>query len=213
MIEALLVSTVLLWLAVLGLGAVVLALLRQVGVLHERIAPAGALVGREGPRVGEPAPRLELDDWTGTPRTVGGPDPGGKSTLLFFLSPTCPVCKTLLPVLESVLAAEGAWLRLVLASDGPRAEHEAFVAAHRLARFPYLLSTELGLAYQVSKLPYAVVIDAGGIVRARGLVNSREHLESLFEAKERGVESVQQYLTREARTAPDAVAPEAGAWR
>ena len=52
---------------VLVLAAVVVALVRQIGILHERVAPAGALVGREGPRVGEPAPRLTVDDWNGVP--------------------------------------------------------------------------------------------------------------------------------------------------
>ena len=32
-----------------------------------------------------------------------------------------------------------------------------------------------------------------------GLVNNREHLESLFEARERGVISLQQYMTEEKR--------------
>jgi hypothetical protein len=31
-------------------------------------------------------------------------------------------------------------------------------------------------------------------VRAKGLVNTREHLESLFEAKERGVASLQEFV-------------------
>ena len=95
---------------------------------------------------------------------------------------------------------EGRSLRLVLASDGPRAEHEAFVAEHDLASDRYVLSTPLGLAYQVGKLPYAVLIDSEGIVRARGLVNTREHLESLFEARERGVASVQEYLEKESES-------------
>ena len=43
-----------------------------------------------------------------------------------------------------------------------------------------------------------MLLDAGGVVRARGLVNTREHLESLFEADERGVGSVQEFLAREA---------------
>ena len=38
-----LVSQILLWIAVIVLGALVAALARQVGILHERIAPAGAL--------------------------------------------------------------------------------------------------------------------------------------------------------------------------
>ena len=63
-----------------------------------------------------------------------------------------------------------------------------------LRQFPYLLSAPLGLAYQVGKLPFAVLIDAGGIVRGRGLVNTREHIESLFEAQRRGVASLQEHF-------------------
>jgi len=48
----------------------------------------------------------------------------------------------------------------------------------------------------VSKLPYAVLLDEAGRVASLGLVNSREHLESLFEAKERGVASIQDFLSR-----------------
>ncbi len=194
MVDALIVSNALLWVLVIVLAGVVLALLRQVGILHERVAPAGALMLRNGPKPGETAPELVIVDWSGEARRIGGSAADGRSTLLFFLSPTCPVCKTLLPVLDSVADAEREWLRVVLASDGPRSEHEAFVREHRLEGRSYLLSTQLGLSYGVEKLPYAVLIDEEGVVRAAGLVNSREHLESLFEAKERGAASVQEYL-------------------
>jgi methylamine dehydrogenase accessory protein MauD len=194
MVDALIVSNALLWILVIVLAGVVLALLRQVGVLHERVAPVGALMVHGGPKAGEKAPELELPDWSGGAQSIGAPDPGGRSTLLFFLSPSCPVCKVLLPVLDSVRSSERSWLRVVVASDGPRAEHEAFVREQRLERFGYLLSTELGLAYGVAKLPYGVLIDEAGVVRAAGLVNSREHLESLFEAKERGASSIQEFL-------------------
>ena len=50
------------------------------------------------------------------------------------------------------------------------------------------------MAYRVSRLPYAVLLDEKGVIRAKGLVNSREQLESLFNAKELGVGSVQEYL-------------------
>ncbi len=198
MLEALLISTIVLWLVVLILAAVVVALVRQIGVLHERVAPAGALAPREGPRVGVAAPRFELSTWSGIPCPIGRPDPERQPTLLVFVSPTCPVCKTLLPILDSVIRGEARRARLVLASDGAREEHTAFVAAHGLAERDYVLSTALGLAYQVGKLPHAVLIDGDGILRAKGLVNTREHVESLFEALERGVGSVQEYLHREA---------------
>ena len=194
MIPTLIASDVLLWVAVLALAALVAALLRQVGVLHERIAPAGALVGSEQPAAGERAPLYELRDWNGAAQRVGGIDAEGRRTLLFFVSPTCPVCKELLPAARSLCAAEG--LRLVLASDGERDEHEAFVRRHRLDEDAYVLSGELGRAWQVARLPHAALLDAEGVVRARGLVNSREHLESLVEAQERGVASVQDWIAK-----------------
>jgi methylamine dehydrogenase accessory protein MauD len=194
MIEALIVSNVILWVVVLVLAAVVTALVRQVGVLHERVAPAGALVGRDGPRVGEPAPPFTVPDWSGRTVTIGGRRGDGQNTLLVFVSPSCPVCKTMLGILDAVLRSEQPRLRLILASDGTREEHAEFVGAHGLAERSYVLSRELGLAYQVGKLPFAALIDADGVLRAKGLVNTREHIESLFEAMARGVGSVQEYL-------------------
>ncbi len=196
MTEALVVSNVLLWMLVVALSIVVLALVRQIGILHERVAPAGALLGREGPRPGEAAPVLEVEDLAGRRVRIGGRDTANVATLLLFVSPSCPVCKVLLPAARSLRDAEKGALQLVLASDGPREEHAAFVEAHGLERESYVLSAELGLLYQVGRLPHAVLLDAQGVVRARGLVNSREHLESLVEAKAHGVASVQEYLSR-----------------
>jgi methylamine dehydrogenase accessory protein MauD len=192
--DALLVSNVLLWIAVVALAAVVFALLRQIGVLHERVSPAGALMLGDGPRVGEAAPELEVESWSGQRLRLGGVDPDGRATLLVFVSPSCPVCKALLPALEAVRREQARQLRAVLVSDGARSEHEAFVREHRLERQLYVLSAPLGIRYRVAKLPYAVLVDEAGIVRAAGLVNSREHLESLFEARERGVPSIQAWL-------------------
>ena len=194
MTQALIVSNVVLWVVVVILACVVAALARQIGVLYERVAPAGALMLGRGPAVGEAAPVVRVEDLSGRVREVGGPRDDGRSTLVFFLSPTCPVCKTLLPALRSAARSEDTWLDVLLASDGPRAEHETFVREQALSAFPYVLSPSLGVAYQVGKLPYAVLLDGEGIVRARGLVNTREHLESLFEARERGVASLQDFL-------------------
>jgi methylamine dehydrogenase accessory protein MauD len=186
------VAVVLLWIVVIALAVVVLALARQVGVLFERVAPMGALVTDGGPKVGETSPRFDLTALDGRAVTVGAGD--GRSMLLFFLSPTCPVCKKLIPVLKSASRAEQSWLDVVLASDGDRPKQEAFIRQQGLEVFPYVLSTDLGLGYRVNRLPLAVLIDGEGIVRAKGLVNNREQLESLFNAKELGVESIQRYL-------------------
>jgi methylamine dehydrogenase accessory protein MauD len=194
--EALVVSNLVLWVVVLALLVAVFALARQIGVLYERVAPMGALMMDSGPKVGTASPVFTLTDLAGRPVNIGAP--ALSSTLLFFLSPTCPVCKKLLPILKSTAASERRWLSILLASDGEEAEQRAFIRRARLESFPYVLSTPLGVAYQVSKLPYAVLLDERGIVRAKGLVNSREQLESLFTAKDLGVASIQDFVDQPA---------------
>jgi len=194
--NVLIVSNVILWVMVIGLGLTVLALARQVGVLYERIAPAGALMISQGPEVGEIAPEFELETLDGGPLTLGGVPQSNKSTLLFFLSPNCPICNTLIPVLKSIRRSESEWLDIVLASDGEPEKQRAFIARKELAEFPFVLSTELGMTYQVAKLPFAVLLDEKGVLRAKGLTNNREHLESLFEAMEQGVASIQEFMSK-----------------
>ncbi|OWR01185.1 redoxin family protein [Sphingopyxis witflariensis] len=188
-------SQILLWIAVAVLAVLVAALARQVGVLHERSAPAGALTLHQKVNVGDTAPEMTLETLDGTQVVIGGKR-HRRGQLIFFLSPDCPVCKTLLPVVRSARGAERGWLDVVLASDGDAAAHRRLVMAEGLAGFDYVLSEDLGRKLGVSKLPYAVLIDEEGRIASLGLVNNREHLESLFEAKERRVASIQEYLAR-----------------
>lgn len=196
---ALAVSNAVLWLVVIALSVALLAVVRQLGVLHERIAPVGALMLAKGLKVGDAAPQLAVQDLEGHSLTVGGGRTDERATLVMFVSPTCPVCKALLPALKSSLASEREWLDIILASDGESASQREFVLAHRLGAFPYVVSAPLGISYQVSRLPFAVLLDAQGVLRARGIVNSREHLESLFEAKRLGFASIQDYFEAAAR--------------
>lgn len=188
-------SQILLWVAVAVLGVLVAALARQVGVLHERIAPAGALTLHQKVNVGDKAPQMTINTLNGGQVVIGGKRES-RGQLIFFLSPNCPVCKTLLPVVRSASGAERVWLDVVLASDGDAAPHRQLVIDEGLSGFDYVLSEELGRSLGVSKLPYAVLIDEHGNIASLGLVNNREHLESLFEAKERRVASIQEYLAR-----------------
>ena len=57
-----------------------------------------------------------------------------------------------------------------------------------------MLSQPLGLAVGVSQLPFAALIDAQGILVAKGLVNTREHLESLLQAMHSGYATLQDYV-------------------
>ncbi len=195
--EFLVISNLLLWLAVVVMAIVIFALVRQIGVLYERIAPAGALMVNRRLQVGGEAPRMSVTTLGGKVLTIGGASENGRSTLLFFLSPDCPICKTLLPALKSAVNSEAGWIDAILASDGKQQDHEAFVRKHGLQPLPYVVSEDLGMNYGIAKLPYGVVIDEEGKVASMGIVNSREHLESLFEAKERNVASVQEHIARQ----------------
>jgi methylamine dehydrogenase accessory protein MauD len=190
----LVVSNILLWVGFLAMVLVNLALARQIGVLYERVAPAGALMMNQALEVGRRAPELSVPDLDGELLEVGAAS--GKSQLLFFLSPDCPVCNELTPVLTSAARAEADWLQVILASDGKELDHRGYRQAKGLQGFPYAVSELLGKSYGVAKLPYGVLIDEQGLIASMGIINSREHLESLFEAKERKVASIQEYMNK-----------------
>lgn len=194
---AIVVAVIVQWALLIGLGLVVLALTRQVGVLHQRVSPAGALMISKGVKVGERSPEFRLRTLDDAEISIGAVDPNGRSTLVMFVAPDCPVCAKLLPALKSIGKQESQWLRLVFASDGDIAQQRAFRSDKGLEDFPYVLSTDLGLSYQIGKLPYGVLLDERGVMVAQGLCNSREHIESLFEAKRLGVASIQDYLRQE----------------
>ena len=186
----LIINEALQWLVLAGLAIAGLALARQVGVLHVRVAPAGALDAGRGPAIGDKAPVMPLTTLDGRPWLLGGPASG--KTLLMFVSAACPMCKTLIPVAKSFAAAER--LSLVFVGDDDPAVQRTLVERHDLAGFPFINNDEIGRLFEVDKLPHAVLLDEQGVVLAKGLVNSREHLESLIISHEMGVTSVQDYI-------------------
>ncbi|WP_271407888.1 methylamine dehydrogenase accessory protein MauD [Pseudomonas sp. Q1-7] len=190
--EALIVSNVLLWCLLIALAFAVMGLVRQIGVLHGRLAPAGALMVDKGVAVNEPAPKVTAADRNGRPVNFGYA--GEKAQLLFFLSPTCPICKSLLPAIKSIAKTQADRLDVVYVSDGDMDAQQALIAEHKLEDATYVVGPEVGMTYQIGKLPYAALIDKAGVLRSKGLVNSREHLDSLFEAEHLGSATLQQYL-------------------
>lgn len=191
--DAMQIALVVLYIGVIALGVMLWALSRQVGILFERISPMGALMTDSGPKVGEASPVFSLSGVLSQPVTIGGKQ--DRPSLIFFLAPTCPVCKKLLPIVKSLSQDEGKKLHVILASDGETSKHLEFIRAYDLSSLPYVVSNELGMSYRVSRLPYAVVIDQNGVVAAKGLVNSREQLDSLLNAYDMQTPSVQAYLS------------------
>lgn len=181
-------------LAIVVLFFAVFALARQIGVLHTRLAPAGALMTTAGPKLGQPVAPLALGSIDGANIKIGGEMT--QPQLVLFVSPTCPICKELVPVAKSLARNDG--LSLVFASDGGSVEsHMKYREKMGIEALPYVVSRELGLRFEVAKLPYAALIDAEGVLRSKGLVNSREHLDSLVESMRSGYTSIQDYLVKE----------------
>src|SRR6185312_5910352 len=105
------VSYVALWVAVLGLAALVLALYRQVGVLHLRLGPGHAFEHEaEGLPLGEPAPD------------------GMAGRLVVFTSRDCPICAQIVPGLRALASDHAvAVARVRYEEDGGRELYEQFL--------------------------------------------------------------------------------------
>lgn len=188
-----LVSHISQWFFMVVLGSVLLALARQIGILHMRLGPAGALMGNPGLEIGEPVPSLEVTDIHGRLVTLGSQRL--RRTLLLFLSPGCPRCSELLPILRTWHQTEGDDLEIVLISQElDRDTNLSFITQHRVGQIPYVISRDLAVQYRVGVLPYAIVVDRAGHVRAKGLVNDPTHLESLLNAEELGHPSIQSVI-------------------
>ena len=152
------VAFVALWLLVVVLCVVVVALARQVGTLHLRLGPRGALeIDDEGPILGEPMPALSADGADGSSVALGGP---GEKRLVLFSSPTCVVCREVAPAIPAAARAG----RLV-----PQIVH----------------SPEAERRLDVPGTPFVVVLDELGVVRAKGTVNNLEQVEGLVDTAAR----------------------------
>ncbi len=195
MMTALIVSQIISWLVILGLVLMLLALARQVGVLHMRVAPAGALTTSGGSAVvGSKAPAVPAQTLEGSQVIVGGPAKSVPLRLLMFVSATCPLCKGLIPAARSFAKDER--LDLTFVGDDDASAQRAMIAQHGLESYRFINGPEVGHAFEVGKLPYAVLLDSEGTILSKGLVNSREHLESLVIAHEMGIASVQDYISQ-----------------
>lgn len=182
------VSYVVLWCLVAALTVVVVALARQVGTLHLRLGPTGALESDdEGPPLGEaPAPYTAADSHGG-PVTIGGPS---EAQLLLFISPGCRVCTEVAPGLKAAARAGSLMPYLIVEGDPGTIEEDG----RGLSRYgaPALHSTDLFSAYAVPGTPFAVVLDSAGVVRAKGTVNNLEQMEGLVDTAGRRIDDAEE---------------------
>jgi methylamine dehydrogenase accessory protein MauD len=192
MLTSLIIAQILSWVFLLALGVGLLAVARQVGVLHIRVAPAGALATSGGPAVGDTIVKIDARRIDGAAVTIGGHAHGTPLRLLMFVSAQCPLCKNIIPMAKSFARDERVTLTFV--GDDDVTTQRAMIAQHGLDGYAFVNGPDVGQAYGVAKLPFAVLLDAEGTILSKGLVNSREHLESLIVAHEMGIRTVQDYI-------------------
>lgn len=157
----------LLTLAVVGLALVeavtLIALMREVGRLSLRVS-AAASIEEGGPDLGSfvTLPSTDL----------------ARETLVLFVAPGCGPCESLVPdVLD--LSANFPHVRILAAvsDESPDAQSELARQFGDLAREDL---TYLFKEWNIIATPFVVGLNHEGLVRARGVVNNREHLELIL---------------------------------
>jgi methylamine dehydrogenase accessory protein MauD len=173
-------SYIVLWILVVSLSILVVALARQIGTLHLRLGPRGALeMDDEGPSLGDSPEAFEVTTIAGEKVSVGGP---GEAQLLMFVSPGCMVCEQVLPSVN-VVARSGSLTPYVLTDVDDHETRRTFEAK----RLPAAVASapEVARSYGIPGTPYIVVLDRNGIVSAKGTVNNLEQMEGLVDTAQR----------------------------
>lgn len=168
--------------ALIGLLAVsnlvfLVATMRQVGVLHQRIRPTGP-GDFEGPEVGRRLPTLALVPINDAARDFALDAP---RVTLVYVTPGCDMCEHIMPVIDAYTRSARDE-RVALVTDV--ADDEALAELAGRVRAPLLRQPGLAQACEIPGSPYALVLAVesdGSVVLGRGVVNSMEQFEDLLE--------------------------------
>jgi hypothetical protein len=156
----------------------VIALIRQVGLLHLRMGPPREPLpapGQQHPRGPLPGSRLWLDP----ARDVLGDGTVPDLVLLGFVRPTCGGCTVALPAFTSAASGLSGNERALMVSDADEAGTRAYLAAHGVS-LPLITGPHLVSANGIPAIPYAVVTDGVGNVLAAGTATDAEQLEAVL---------------------------------
>jgi len=185
-----------LWALFLLQSIVVLALLRQIGVLHIRIAPAGARITAAGPQIGHIVPTVTLEDMDDPRVRRELTQTMAKDLLLLFVSPSCSMCASLMPAVKALARDSQSDMDWVVVSFGGYDECGQFRRHYGLDFLLFAYAPDIRDQYRITVTPYAVLVNREGVVLSKGLVNHMEHLESLFSARApaRGSDSTEETM-------------------
>ena len=175
------IATAIQFIILIGLAVVVLSLARQVGILHERLTPAGMQRSREV-QVGEP---VSLQSAAGLVSISGAPaEIAGRNTALLFMSQECPICRSVLPAFEDAVADSGFaayWVADGMPGPtGQMPDYQRYADEQRLDPDRLLVSQELGLTLGVTQIPALVLIDTEQRLIVREVLNGPRQVAGLL---------------------------------
>lgn len=177
-----LISYIVLWLVVLALVVLVIVLYRQLGIMYLGSAEG---VSRDGLERGAQAPDFSLTDQYGNLQRATAYR--GRPLLLLFGSPGCAPCRILLPQLHDWARAHPE-VGVLWMNAAPPDETLQFVSETG-ATLPVVAHTpdeRLMELYKVRVTPFAVMLDENGVVRAKGLANTKSGLDAYYKELKTG---------------------------
>jgi hypothetical protein len=149
----------------------VVALIRQVGVLHLRIQPVAGVTGVGGPDYGS---QLQLSATLA--ELARRPAP---RFLVGFVSPSCQVCGPLTSAFGRIARSAGPDTAVLLVVDAGQREADEYVRTRGVSFLPYVADAA-GFAANVPGAPWAVVTDESGRVIVSGGVNTLDNVEEML---------------------------------
>jgi methylamine dehydrogenase accessory protein MauD len=183
----LVISSILLWLAVLLLGFLLLGALRAVDQLRWRVeqmeATTPSRMGRSGLRVGKKAPDFTLPGATGG--DVSLQSYAGRRLLLVFTQAGCGPCQRIVPELNRL--HDTGKIEVVAINKGEtEATRKWMEEAH--IRFPVAMQEAFTVSkrYEVFATPFAFLIDEQGVIASRGIVNSKQQIGFVLDGRRDG---------------------------
>ena len=148
-----------------------IATLRTTGLLLTRFPNAGALVLEDqGPALGKTVSEPVTEDLA---------ERRSQRMLLVFLSTECALCRRIAPSVGS-MQRRGVNRVVLIRGDAEAAESLMALLGRNANRFSRV-DNEIFVRVGIDMTPFALLLDESRRVIAKGIVNSREQLESLFE--------------------------------
>jgi methylamine dehydrogenase accessory protein MauD len=184
MTTILVISSILLWLALLGVAFLMLGTLKAMTFLRWQLEQLQATnptrKGRSGLKVGKKAPPFTL------PRVAGGEvslaEFEGRQVFLVFVQTGCGPCHAVAPDLNR-LQRSGKYDVVVVSNGEPQAVEKW--AKEVQAEFPVLIQDKWSVSkrYEVLATPFAFLIDEQGVIASKGFVSNKQYMGFVLERR------------------------------